>query len=61
METITRDTDRDFFMSPQEAIEVRGRPATGDCGAAGLAPRRLLLPPGPFIDPLIRTNSKTTV
>ncbi len=21
METITRDTDRDFFMSPQEAIE----------------------------------------
>ncbi len=21
METITKDTDRDFFMSPQEAIE----------------------------------------
>jgi ATP-dependent Clp protease protease subunit len=21
MDTITRDTDRDFFMSPQEAIE----------------------------------------
>lgn len=38
METITRDTDRDFFMSPQEAIEV-GPPARR-AGLAGLAALR---------------------
>lgn len=31
METITRDTDRDFFMSPQEAIEVTAAARVGPC------------------------------
>jgi hypothetical protein len=53
METITRDTDRDFFMSPQEAIEVGGGAGAGRRGAGrgrgarGLWPATRAPPPHP--------------
>lgn len=36
MDTITADTDRDFFMSAQEAVRRGGWPGPPQCSAAGV-------------------------